>query len=192
MKPQVIGSSALIAIVALLAGCHKQVAVVHPPAPPPPIANARSTPPPAPQPAAHSVEPVASNTPDSATKLQIQTLLDRIQDVYFNYDQHNIRPDAQKTLAADAESLRQILQQYPNYKLTVEGFCDERGSDAYNLALGDSRALNAKEFLETLGLPAAQLRVVSFGKERPVCTEHTESCWQKNRRAHITQDQNVG
>ena len=74
----------------------------------------------------------------------------------------------------------------------MEGFCDERGSDEYNLALGDARAKNAREFLATLGLPDSQLKVVSFGKERPVCSEHTETCWQKNRRAHITQDQTSG
>jgi peptidoglycan-associated lipoprotein len=60
------------------------------------------------------------------------------------------------------------------------------------LALGDSRAKKAEQFLETLGLPASQLRTVSFGKENPVCTDQTESCWQKNRRAHITQDQQIG
>jgi peptidoglycan-associated lipoprotein len=100
-----------------------------------------------------------------------------------------LRPDAEATLQADAKTLRLILADYPTYKLTVEGFCDERGSDEYNLALGDARAKKAEQFLETLGLPSSQLRTVSFGKERPVCTEHDESCWQRNRRAHITQEQ---
>ncbi len=127
--------------------------------------------------------------PNEATKATIQSLLDRIQDVYFDYNKHALRQDAQSTLEADAKTLREILQQYPTYKLTVEGFCDERGSDEYNLALGDARARKAEQFLETLGLPASQLKTVSFGKEKPVCTEHTEDCWQKNRRAHITQDQ---
>ena len=131
-------------------------------------------------------------TPSEATKAQIQDLLNRIQDVYFDYNKHAIRPDAETTLQADAKTLREILAQYPTYKLTVEGFCDERGSDEYNMALGDARAKNAREFLERLGLPASQLTVVSFGKERPVCTEHTEECWQRNRRAHITQDQPSG
>ncbi|MGA2600124.1 MAG: OmpA family protein [Bryobacteraceae bacterium] len=72
---------------------------------------------------------------------------------------------------------------------TVEGFCDERGSDEYNIALGDARAKQAKDYLVGLGVPAAQLKTVSFGKEKPVCTDHDESCWQKNRRAHITQEQ---
>jgi peptidoglycan-associated lipoprotein len=176
----------------MLAGCQKQVAVMHPPPPPPPVATAPAAAPTQQASAARTPQsqPVSA-TPNAATQARIQELLDRIQDAYFDYDQHSLRPDAQTTLQADATDLRQILVQFPNYKLTVEGFCDERGSDAYNLALGDARAKKAKEFLENLGLPASQLRTVSFGKERPVCTEQTEACWQKNRRAHITQDQNV-
>ena len=185
-------SLALLGVLALLAGCHKQVAVAHPPAPPPAPAMAKSTPPESHPTATPVAENHALTTPDAATKARIQDLLNRIQDVYFDYDQHSLRPDAQSTLQADANTLRQILDQYPNYKLTIEGFCDERGSDAFNIALGDERAKKAEEFLENLGLPSSHLRTVSFGKEKPVCTDHTEACWQRNRRAHITQDQNVG
>jgi peptidoglycan-associated lipoprotein len=133
--------------------------------------------------------PVASRMPDAATKARIQDLLDRIQDAYFDYDKHDIRPDAQKTLIEDSHTLAEILKQYPDYKLTVEGFCDERGSDEYNIALGDARAKQAKDYLVGLGVSAAQLKTVSYGKEKPVCKDHDESCWQKNRRAHITQEQ---
>jgi peptidoglycan-associated lipoprotein len=180
-----------VSALAMLAACQKHMAVVNPPAPPPVAASA--TPAPAVQhtAAVPVTQTARSSTPDAATKARIQDLINRIQDVYFDYDQHSLRPDAQSTLQADATTLREILQQYPTYKLTIEGFCDERGSDAYNLALGDSRAKKAEQFLESLGLPASQLRTVSFGKEKPVCTEQTESCWQKNRRAHITQDQQV-
>ena len=125
--------------------------------------------------------------PDAATRARIQELLDRIQDAYFDYDKHNIRPDAETTLKADAKTLTDIITQFPDFKLTVEGHCDERGSDEYNMSLGDARAKQAKEYLTSLGLPANQLAVVSYGKERPQCTEHDEACWQKNRRAHITQ-----
>jgi peptidoglycan-associated lipoprotein len=128
-------------------------------------------------------------TPDSATKARIQELIDRLQDAYFDYDKHTLRSDSEAALQADAKELGEILRQYPTYKLTVEGYCDERGSDEYNVALGDARATQAKEFLVNLGVPATQLRTVSYGKERQVCTEHDEACWQKNRRAHITQDQ---
>jgi len=131
----------------------------------------------------------ASRMPDQATRNQIQELLNRIQDAYFDYDRHNIRPDAQAALVADAKTLGEILKQYPDYKLTVQGYCDERGSAEYNLALGEKRADQAKEYLASLGVPGAQLRTVSFGKEKQVCDEHDEACWQKNRRAHITQEQ---
>jgi peptidoglycan-associated lipoprotein len=181
---------AIAGVLALLASCHKQVAAVHPAAPPPPVVEAKSTPPEVSRPSPVYVPAkTAPAMPSVQTKATIQSLLDRIQDIYFDYDKHALRPDAQTTLQADAKTLREILQQYPAYKLTVQGFCDERGSDEYNLALGDARAKKAEGFLEVLGLPASQLRIVSFGKEKPVCTEHDESCWQRNRRAHITQDQ---
>jgi peptidoglycan-associated lipoprotein len=186
--------SILLGSLVLLAACHKQVAAVHPaPVQPQPVV-AKAAPPPAPAPSStvRVAESKTFNTPSDATKAQIQDLLNRIQDAYFDYNKKAIRPDAETTLQADAKTLREILAQYPHYKLTVEGFCDERGSDEYNLALGDARAKNAREFLATLGLPDSQLKVVSFGKERPVCTEHTETCWQKNRRAHITQEQTSG
>jgi peptidoglycan-associated lipoprotein len=183
-------SALLIAALCIpLGACHKQLAAVRPPAPPPPAESS------APAPEHHEPAPVTvaarsySNTPDAATKQRIQDLLDRIQDAYFDYDQHALRPDAEATLQSDAKTLTEILQQYPTYKLTVEGYCDERGSDEYNLALGDARAKKTQEFLVTLGLPSNQLRTVSYGKEHPVCTDHDEACWQKNRRTHITQDQ---
>jgi peptidoglycan-associated lipoprotein len=133
--------------------------------------------------------PTRRTTPDEKTRARIQDLLDRIQDAYFDYDKHDIRSDAQKTLSEDAHALTDILKDYPDYKLTVEGYCDERGSDEYNLALGDARAKQAKEFLVGLGIPSAQLKTVSYGKAKPVCTDENEGCWQKNRRAHITQEQ---
>ncbi len=183
------GSAAVCALL-FLAACHKQVAAVHPvPAQPQPVAETKAAPAESKPATVYAPQKTADAMPSAETKATIQTLLDRIQDVYFDYNKHALRPDAESTLEADAKTLREILKDYPTYKLTVEGFCDERGSDEYNLALGDARARKAEQFLETLGLPASQLRTVSFGKEKPVCTEHDESCWQKNRRAHITQDQ---
>lgn len=188
-------SLSLIALtIVLTAGtaCSKKVAHAPvPPPPPPPNEAPRSTPPateaarstPAATPVA---TPVAKSTyPDAATRARIDELLARIQDAYFDYDAHHLRPDAEKTLTADAHELGVILQQYPDYKLTVEGYCDERGSAEYNIALGDARARAAKEYLVAVGVPAAQLDVVSFGKERQVCSEADEACWQKNRRVHI-------
>src|SRR5579872_1736947 len=176
-----------------IAGCKKKVAAQPPPMPA--VQQTASTTPPARTntPSSRPTE-VAHNssrptTPDAATRARIQELLDRIQDAYFDYDKHDIRPDAQKNLAADAKTLTDILKDYPTYMLTVEGYFDERVSDEYNLALGEARAKQAKEYLVGLGIPASQLRTVSYGKSRPVCTDENEQCWQKNRRAHITQAQ---
>ena len=127
--------------------------------------------------------------PDAATRARIQDLLNRIQDAYFDYNKHTLRPDAESTLKQDAQTLADIIKQYPDFKLTVEGYADERGSDEYNMALGDARAKQTKEYLADLGLPGNQLATISYGKEKPVCTEHDEDCWQKNRRTHITQAQ---
>ncbi|HYL78632.1 MAG TPA: OmpA family protein [Bryobacteraceae bacterium] len=144
------------------------------------------------QPPARSAETAASSQsrmPDAATRARIQELLNRIQDAYFDYDQHTIRTDAQAALQKDAQTLAEIIKQYPDFKLTVQGYCDERGSEEYNLALGDARAKQAKEYLASMGLPGDQLRTISYGKDKPVCTAHDEECWQRNRRAHITQAQ---
>ena len=93
---------------------------------------------------------------------------------------YSLRPDALKALQVDSAELRDILKDYPNYKLTVEGHADERGSAEYNIALGDRRAGAAKEYLV-----ADQLEVLSYGKEKPVCQQHEGACWQRNRRIHI-------
>lgn len=187
---KLLGGIGIAALCICFSSCSKQVAAAKPPAPAPPV-EAKSTPPA--QPARSNYQPVASvqrpATPDAATKARIQDLIDKLQDAYFDYDKHTLRTDSEAALQADAKELAEILRQYPTYKLTVEGYCDERGSDEYNIALGDARAKQAKEFLVGLGVPGDQLRTVSYGKERPVCTEHDEACWQRNRRAHITQDQ---
>jgi peptidoglycan-associated lipoprotein len=81
--------------------------------------------------------------------------------------------------------LRDIISQYPDYKLTIEGHCDERGSEEYNRALGDARAAAARDYLVGVGISQSQLSVVSYGKDKPVCEEHDEACWQRNRRIHI-------
>ncbi len=176
----------------LSAGCAKKQIAAKPPQPQPtPAVQARNTTPPPPatpyrQPAPAATAPAQqSNYPDKATRDRIDVLLARISDAYFDYDKHSLRPDAMKTLQADSTELRDILKDYPNYKLVIEGYADERGSDEYNLALGDARAKSAKDYLVQVGIPSEQLSIVSYGKERQVCDEHNEACWQKNRRIHI-------
>ncbi|HEV2351858.1 MAG TPA: peptidoglycan-associated lipoprotein Pal [Terriglobia bacterium] len=105
-----------------------------------------------------------------------------LKDAYFDLDKSDIRPDAQQTLTSDADALKANS----NVKINIEGHCDERGSEEYNLGLGDRRATAAKSFLVNLGVSADRLNTISYGKDRPQCTEHSEDCWQKNRRAHLT------
>jgi peptidoglycan-associated lipoprotein len=104
-----------------------------------------------------------------------------LTDAYFDYDQSDLREDARTALAADAE----WLKKYPTVQVLIEGYCDERGTGAYNLALGDRRANAAKEYLVSLGIDGSRLRTVSYGEERPFCSDSNESCWQQNRRAHL-------
>jgi peptidoglycan-associated lipoprotein len=107
-----------------------------------------------------------------------------VQDVFFDYDAYDIRSDAQATLAQDAS----YLVSHTNVKVVIGGYCDERGSDEYNLALGQNRADATKNALVTAGVAATRIRVVSYGKEKPFCSESNEACWQQNRRAGFTMD----
>jgi peptidoglycan-associated lipoprotein len=111
--------------------------------------------------------------------------LARMEDALFDYDTANIRPDAMKALQEDVTVIKTTLAKYPAEVVKIEGHCDERGSAEYNLALGDRRAAAAKEFLTKLGISSSQLSPVSYGKEHQVCSDHTEACWQANRRAHL-------
>jgi peptidoglycan-associated lipoprotein len=194
MKSQFLACAALTALSLTFSGCAKKVVAKAPP-PPAPLENtpaARPTPAPprnSSQPAQAAASTTPPRMPDAATRARIQDLLNRIQDAYFDYNQHTLRPDAEAALKMDAQTLADIIKQYPDFKLTVEGYADERGSDEYNLALGDARAKQTREYLSNLGLPGNQLATISFGKDKPVCTEHDEDCWQKNRRTHITQAQ---
>ena len=104
-----------------------------------------------------------------------------IKDAFFDYDQYSIREDARANLQADARALKQR----PSLRITIEGHCDERGSEKYNLALGDRRAGSAKEFLVGQGIDASRIDTISYGEEQNFCEEHNEECWQLNRRAHI-------
>jgi len=127
--------------------------------------SAPPPPPPAPRPAATIEELFRAN----------------VFDAFFDFDKANIRPDAQQALSKTAEFLRTHEQ----VRVLIEGHCDERGSTEYNLALGDRRAQATRQFLISLGVSADRLDTVSWGKERPFCTQSNEECWQQNRRAHF-------
>ena len=104
-----------------------------------------------------------------------------VKDVYFDYDKADIRGDQQASIQADA----QFLSQHTNLNFTIEGHCDERGSTEYNLALGDQRSSAVKSALTAAGVPASRIKTISYGKEKPFCTESNEACWQQNRRGHL-------
>jgi peptidoglycan-associated lipoprotein len=118
------------------------------------------------------VVPVTSVSPEQEFKANVQ-------DAFFDYDAYDIRSDAQAVLSRDAS----WLVAHPEIRIVIGGYCDERGSSEYNLALGQNRADAAKNALVTAGVAATRIRTISLGKEKPFCTESTEECWQQNRRA---------
>ncbi len=101
-----------------------------------------------------------------------------LQPIYFDFDKSFIRDDAKSTMKANAE----WLKANPNVKIKIEGNCDERGTREYNQALGQRRATSAKKYLTDMGIAAKRISLISYGKEKPICYEHNEECWQKNRR----------
>jgi len=104
-----------------------------------------------------------------------------INDVYFDYDRYIIRDDAKDVLSTNVDLLKGIKFK----KLVIEGHCDERGTSEYNIALGERRAESAKRYLSTLGIDQSKISIISFGEEKPFCSEQDENCWQQNRRAHF-------
>jgi peptidoglycan-associated lipoprotein len=124
--------------------------------------------------------------PPPAKKASLEERMSReIQDIFFDYDKSEVREDARATLQRNADALKAILGDFPSAVVSIEGHCDERGSAEYNLGLGDRRAASVREFLIQVGVPGDRLKPISYGKEKPVCTEESESCWQRNRRAHF-------
>ena len=162
-------------VLATLTSCQKKA--------PTTAAQAKETPPSAASPA-QPVRPVPA--PDTSDDVMAQDLFSinrhgYLKDVYFDFDESSLRDDARSTLATDSR----WLQRYPSIQILVEGHCDERGTEAYNLALGDRRANAVREYLASLGIDTSRIKTVSYGKERPFCSESTETCWQENRRDHF-------
>jgi peptidoglycan-associated lipoprotein len=189
MKSRIFGLFGLIGL-CFTGACHKAVPVAARTPEPVQVAAAPKTSVASPSSgAAASVSrPVNQNPHSGISSEERKVLNDRLahlEDAMFDYDKSTIRADAATVLKDDVGVIRGILASYPSETLRIEGHCDERGSDEYNLALGDKRAQAVREFFETMGISSAQLTVISYGKHKPVCTDQTEDCWQKNRRAHI-------
>ena len=123
--------------------------------------------------------------PPAPTASEQDLFNQNVKDVYFDYDKSDVRGDQQAAIQADA----QFLGQHPNVSFTVEGHCDERGSTEYNIALGDKRATAVKSALIAAGVNASRIKTISYGKEKPFCTESNEACWQQNRRGHFVYQQ---
>ncbi|MFA5353217.1 MAG: peptidoglycan-associated lipoprotein Pal [Thermodesulfovibrionales bacterium] len=104
-----------------------------------------------------------------------------LRDIYFDFDSYAVREDAKPAL----RKLAAALSRDKKLKAIIEGYCDDRGTTEYNLGLGDRRALAVKSYLVSLGIPSSKIETISYGEEKPLCTEQTEDCWTKNRRAHF-------
>jgi peptidoglycan-associated lipoprotein len=123
----------------------------------------------------------AANTADMGSEAAFHQ---NVQDIFFDYDSYELRPDASTSITQAAS----YLNAHPAIKVVIGGYCDDRGSAEYNLALGENRANAARTALTSAGIAANRLRVISYGKEKQFCTEETESCWQQNRRAQFSLD----
>ncbi len=132
-----------------------------------------------------TVTPPPPPPPPAPSPTEAQLFAQNVKDVFFDYDKYDIRPDQTAAVQADAE----FLKAHPDIKFTIEGHCDERGSTEYNLALGDNRANAVKQALVQAGVSADRIKTISYGKEKPFCTESNEQCWQQNRRGHFVYQQ---
>ncbi len=159
-----------LALIAGAAGCARKTTQTPPsPAPAPPTTTTTDTttrtPPPTPPPSTSSTELATSD----------------MKDAFFDFDSANLRDDARAALDADAK----LLRDHPNVNVTIEGHCDERGTEEYNQALGERRANAARDYLTSAGITASRIETVSYGKTRPFDMGHDESAWAQNRRAHV-------
>lgn len=128
--------------------------------------------------------PPAASENTGSTESEDAIFHRQVQDVFFDYDSYELTPESQNNIANAAR----YLTAHPEARLLIGGYCDERGSSEYNLALGEDRASAAMQALVRAGVSANRLRVLSYGKEKQFCSEHTEQCWQQNRRAGFTLD----
>src|SRR3954453_19004878 len=188
------------ALLIFMVGCPKKK-----PKTPPPDLNVETTTvpaPPAPAPAAPTdvapppTPPVVDQVEDPLQSSDLQKVNEELRrrgfspDIYFDYDESTLSDDTREKLSRNAD----LLKSQPQFSVTIEGHADSRGTNEYNLALGERRANAVRDYLSSLGVGAPRMRTISYGEERPVCTEEAESCWSQNRRVHmiITGRANVG
>lgn len=176
---------AALLMAVIVGACAKKVAPVARPAPPPPSAGSGSAPPPEPpRPVSEPVPVPPEPIPEDAVGSKSLDDLNRespLEPVFYELDSSELSSAGQATLQENAGTLKK----YGTWQITIEGHADERGSAEYNLALGERRALIARDYLVSLGIPATRVRTVSYGKEFPFDPAHDEAAWSKNRRAHF-------
>jgi peptidoglycan-associated lipoprotein len=168
----------MVALTLLVTGCPKRPGMSQASAPAPSGAGS----------AARAGGPVAAATDapsrgSSATPPRPSEFkaTESLKDIHFDFDKYDIRPSDAKTLDGNAG----WLKSNPNHLVLIEGHCDERGTNEYNLALGERRAKSTMNYLVSQGVQASRITIISYGEERPLCNEHNEECWAKNRRAHF-------
>ncbi len=175
----------LLLVGLIISGCAKQPATTAATAAPAPAPAPRAA---APGPAPTAAAPAQSGTATTAApastarpSLKEFTAVAALKDVFFEFDKYDIRGEDAKTLDANATWLKANAENL----VLIEGHCDERGTNEYNLALGERRAKAAMNYLVSQGVQANRITIISYGEERPLCNEKNESCWSKNRRAHF-------
>ncbi|OGL11628.1 MAG: peptidoglycan-associated lipoprotein [Candidatus Rokubacteria bacterium RIFCSPLOWO2_02_FULL_72_37] len=171
----------------VLAGCAKRPATTQASAPaptaPPPAASTPAQPSTA-APSMAAPAPAAPKAPAGAAMRPSPkefTAIADLKDIHFDFDKYDIRPSDAKVLDANAI----WLKSHGDYLILIEGHCDERGTNEYNLALGERRAKSTMNYLVSQGVQASRITIISYGEERPTCTEKNEGCWSNNRRAHF-------
>ena len=177
MKHLFIAVLIVLGIIAITGCAHKEVTQT------PEQPQVTPTPAPTPAPKAEVPKEAPSETPVVTSEINpnVRDLNIKIEDIHFDFDKSDIRNNEKPIL----KDLSAMLSANTKANVVVEGNCDDRGTGEYNLALGDRRANAAKSYLVSLGVPSTRIRTISYGKEKPLCTESTEECWAKNRRDHF-------
>ena len=175
-----LGAMAVLSVVVTAGACRKEPPVTAPPPATTPAPVTKPTPPPPPPPPPKAETPPAPTEEELFAKMTLDELNAKgvLGDVLFAYDSAELTPEARSTIQKNAE----YMKRWTSTKVMVEGHADSRGTNEYNLALGERRADVTRDYLVSLGLPADRVTIVSKGEEEPACTEENESCWQRNRR----------
>jgi peptidoglycan-associated lipoprotein len=172
----------MVAVLTLSAGCGKKPPAQPAPPPPPPTApQPPPPPPPPPQPPPPPAPPRELTPEEIFQQTPLEELSRQLEPAYFAYDSAELSERARASLQKNADWLRK----WTSTRVTLEGHCDSRGTNEYNLALGERRAAAARDYLVSLGVGGDRLSIVSKGEEQPFCMDENESCWQQNRRAHF-------